>query len=541
MMSSPYTRRELLRLGGQAVLAGALAPHVSFSATGAAAEAFGAIVGETEANQAGEKVLRDGGNAIDAAVTAAFVAGVTSPSKCGVGGYGGHAMLALAGGKKITAIDFDSTAPAAARPDMFKLNEKGQVVGNANVHGWLAAGVPGTLAGLDLILKRYGTRALREVVAPAIARCEAGVEVAPMRRSDNASRNDPRPDSAQTGAPARVRQRNLPLAKLLTTLAEQNSVESFYHGEIAATIAAAFQKNGGLVTRDDLARYRARELTPLRVDWNGATVHSVPLPSTGALVLEALAILQALDWSKLSPAERRHAKLEALRLAWADRADTFGDSDFVDVPVSKFLSRAYAGVQAEKIATALRAQKPVPLNVDPSRAGGTVNISAADRHGNMIAVTLTHGGGYGAQVAVDELGMVLGHGMSRFDPRPGRPNSPGPRKRPLTNMCPAIVTRAGVPVLALGAAGGTRIPNSIYEVLVNYVGLGSSLHTAMMAPRLDTNGTLNVGLEKTHAPEDEAFFKSIGYKTSRVVMAFVSAVEAEPKTGTVRGLATGGA
>jgi gamma-glutamyltranspeptidase/glutathione hydrolase len=180
----------------------------------------------------------------------------------------------------------------------------------------------------------------------------------------------------------------------------------------------------------------------------------------------------------------------------------------------------------------------VPLDVDPSRAGGTTNISAADRHGNLIAITFTHGGSYGARVSVAELGMVLGHGMSRFDPRPGLPNSPGPRKRPINNMCPTIVTRGGVPVLALGAAGGTRIPNSVYEVLVNYVGLGAPMETAMAAPRLDTNGTLKLGLENKHSAEDEAFFKTLGYATSRTASAYVSAATYDPGTATARGMSS---
>jgi gamma-glutamyltranspeptidase/glutathione hydrolase len=159
----------------------------------------------------------------------------------------------------------------------------------------------------------------------------------------------------------------------------------------------------------------------------------------------------------------------------------------------------------------------------------------------MIAITLTHGGSYGARVSVADLGIVLGHGMSRFDPRPGLPNSPGPRKRPIDNMCPSIVTRGGIPVLAVGGAGGTRIPNSIYEVLLNYVGLGAPMEVAMTAPRLDTNGTLRLGLEKKHPAEDEAFFKTLGYTTSRVASAYISAVSVDPKTREVRGRSSGGA
>ncbi len=533
-----FTRREMLDLSGKVLVAAALAPQLGFARDeNPPSDTQGAVVGDPIAAKLGEQVLRDGGNAIDAAITAAFAAGICSPSKCGVGGYGGHAIIGLAGGKKITAIDFNSTAPAAARPDMYPLNDQGLVIGAVNSMGWLAAGVPGTVAGLDLVLRNYGTRSLRDTLAPAIQLCDEGVHVVAAKGIDDASRNDPRPEAAQEAGLPRAKQRNRALAVMLRTLAARNSVESFYRGDIADKIAAAFQKNGGLVTTRDLAAYRAQESAPLTLDWNGATLHTPPLPATGLLMLEAISILKALDWTKLSAPERVHAKLEALRIAWADRLRTFGDPKFVQVPVERFLSAAYAGEMAEKVSAALKSRQPVALDVEPSRAGGTTNISATDRHGNMIAITLTHGGDYGARVAVDELGMVLGHGMSRFDPRPGRPNSPGPGKRPITNMCPTLVTRNGAPVFAAGAAGGTRIPNGIYEVLLNHVGLGTSLETALASPRLDTNGTRNLGLHKNHSVEDEAFFKTMGYTVSRVPAAYVSAVTFDPKTGRSAGKA----
>src|SRR4051812_2393516 len=313
----PYTRRELLELTGKAILAGTIAPHVSLAVTESSSQPSGAIVGDPLAAKIGEKIFRDGGNAIDAAIATAFAAGITSPSKCGIGGYGGHAMIAPAGGKP-TAIDFDSTAPAAARPDMFRLDAQQQVIGNVNTTGWLASGVPGTAAGLELALQRYGTRPLRDVLAPAIQLCEDGVYVAAVKGIDDASHNDPRPEAAQGNSLPPEKRRNLALAKLLRTLAARNSVESFYPGDIAKTIAAAFQKNGGLVTEKDLASFRAREVAPLSIEWNGHTLHTVPLPATGLLLLEAVSILKVLNWPSLSAPERFQAKLEALRLAWAD-------------------------------------------------------------------------------------------------------------------------------------------------------------------------------------------------------------------------------
>jgi gamma-glutamyltranspeptidase/glutathione hydrolase len=529
----------MLNVTGKVMLAGALAGTPGRAADEKSSGPFGSVVGDPVAVKVGQKILKDGGNAIDAAIATAFAVGIVSPSKCGVGGYGGHAMISLAGGKKTIAIDFDSMAPAAARPDLFPLDEKGQVKGNVNIHGWLAAGVPGTVAGLELALTRYGTRPLRDILAPAIQMCEEGVYVVPVKGVDDASRNDPRPDSAQGGPGTAQKKRNQALGRLLKTFAARNSADSFYRGDIAETLASAFQRNGGLVTTADLAAYRAHELAPVSIDWNGASIHTVPLPASGLLMLEAMAILKALQWPKLTERQRLHAKLEALRIAWADRTHTFGDPEFVNVPVEKLISSSYAAEMAEKVSLALRSEKPVPLTVDPSHAGGTTHISAADRHGNLIAITLTHGGGFGARVTVDELGIVLGHGMSRFDPRPGLPNSVGPRKRPLTNMCPSMVTRNGVGILATGAAGGTRIPNSVFEVLLNSVGLGATMEVAMAAPRLDTNGTLEIGLDKRHPAEDDAFFTKLGYTVSRRPSAYVGTVSFDPASGQVQGLSAG--
>jgi gamma-glutamyltranspeptidase/glutathione hydrolase len=532
----PYSRRALLKLGGQAAALGLLAPQ-ALGAAAPAAGRRGSIVGNPVAAQAGEKAFQEGGNAIDAAITAAFAATVGSQVNCGLGGYGGHAVIALAGGKGVTAVDFNSTAPAAAHPAMFPLDEKGAVRGGINTRGWLAAGVPGTLAGLELILTRFGTRSLRQCLQPAIALAEGGTHAGPVRAIDDPARSD-RPGETLAD---RAKRRNQDLIGLLRRLATDNSTESFYHGDIAAHLAAAFQRHGGLVTRADLAAFRAREVPPLTLEWNGHVLHTAPLTATGALLLQASAALQALGWSRLSPGERLHAKLEALRMAWADRLRYWGDPEHVKVPLDRLLSAAQAERNAALIRTALDRRQPVPLDVDPSRAGGTVNLSAADREGNLIAITLTHGGGYGAQVVVDGLGLILGHGMSRFDPRPGLPNSPGPGKRPINNMCPTIVTKGGVPVLAAGGAGGTRIPNSLYEVLLSRVGLGASLDDALASPRLDTNGTLQLTLEKKHPSSDEAFFRERGYATRRGPSANISLAAFDPATGLTRGLSNGAA
>jgi gamma-glutamyltranspeptidase / glutathione hydrolase len=229
-MKSNLTRRQMMAITSKAVLAGSLFPTISPARDGVFSNQIGAVVGEPVAAKVGEQFLADGANAIDAAVATALAATITSPGKCGVGGYGGHAIIGLANGK-VTAIDFNSTAPAAAHEDMFPLDANGNVKGKINVFGWLAAAVPGTLAGLELALNRYGTRSFREVVGPAIQLCEEGVHIrkeSVQQAALDASKNNAAPKSPQTTTDPK--QQNLPLAKLLRTLAERNSTDSFYRG-----------------------------------------------------------------------------------------------------------------------------------------------------------------------------------------------------------------------------------------------------------------------------------------------------------------------
>jgi gamma-glutamyltranspeptidase / glutathione hydrolase len=539
-MSKQISRREMLRLTGSAAALASLGGSGCIAATKRIPREnpHGVIVGEPTGATAGMKVLADGGNAIDAVVTAALVSAIATPARCGLGGYGGHATLALADGKKVVSIDFNTTAPAAARGDMYPLDEKGEVKGRVNYTGWLAAGVPGTLAGLELVLKRYGTRSFREVTQPAIAFARDGVkmfnQMATTLRNPNAAwRRDP--VMAKLYAPggeslkAGELFKNPDLAAMLTTLAERNSADSFYRGDIAQRIADAFKKNNGLVTAADLGAYHARECEPESLLWNDFAIHTVPLTAGGLTIIEALTILRALKWDKMpATGGRVHARLEALRVAWRDRLESFGDPESVNVPVTRLLSEEYAQECADRILATVKAKKPLPLQIQFPVQGGTVNYSCVDRQGNLIALTLTHGSTFGAQVAVEGLGLCLGHGMSRFNPHPGHPNSPGPGKHPLTNMCPSVVLRDGKPVLAIGGAGGVRIPNSIFDVLTNYVVLGASLEKSVHAPRLHCPGALDVDVTKDWPSRDAGYLRDVGFKVKNGITAVVSAAEFNP-------------
>lgn len=549
-MSKSYTRRQMLRLSGQAALLAGLVPRLCRGEKPSATAAGLVIVSDTTAAQVGNKVLADGGNAIDAAAAAALTACVVAPQSCGPGGYGGHATIGLARQKKIISIDFNTAAPAAARPDMFPRDSSGRVIGDINDTGWLACGVPGVLAGIQLALERYGTRPLRELLAPAITLAREGFPVSRIMATAlkaSAAKLKTFPASAkillkpdgQLYTEGEL-YRNPDLAALLETLAQRNSVDSFYRGDIARRVAEAFQKNGGLVTAQDLADYAAREVTPLELEWNSLAIHTAPLTAGGLTVIEALNFLKAMGWGreKATPA-RTHGKLEALRLAWHDRFALLGDPAKVDVPVQRLLSWDYALESAKAIEKAVLQQQPLLLQSGRDTDNGTMNISAVDGHGDMIAITVTHGNAFGSKVTVEGLGLTLGHGMSRFTPAPGKPNSVGPGKRPLNNMCPTVVTHRGAPVFAVGGAGGRNIPNCIYDVLWSYAGLRESLETAITRPRLSTTGGMTATVETTWPEDDLHYLTSLGYQLKKAAqgasLARVGTVSFDPASGKCEG------
>jgi gamma-glutamyltranspeptidase/glutathione hydrolase len=450
-------------------------------------------------------------------------------------------VIAPAAGKVI-AIDFNSAAPAAARPDMFPLDNNGKVKGLANTFGWLAASVPGTLAGLQLALDRHGTRRFAEVVRPAIRFAREGFPVPRgLARTLNAGRDRLSRDPGSRKLffhkdrplPEGARFRNPDLADLLEKLAARGSVEAFYRGDVAKKIAAAFARNKGLVTVKDLAAYRAVEVAPLTLEWNGWTIHTAPLTAGGLTTLQTIRTLEALGWRTLDRKEFRvtHVWLEALRLAWHDRLRLLGDPEKVRVPVSRLLSASHARHSAARVLRAVKQNKPLPAESDGHSAGGTIHLSAVDAAGTMVALTLTHGGGLGAQVTVEGLGLVLGHGMSRFDPHPDHPNAPGPGKRPLHNMCPTVAVRDGKPALVLGGWGGRRIPNSVLGVLLARIGEGRSLAQAVKAARLHTEGGLEVTLEKAWPAPEVKRLKEIGFVIKTGPGAVVHAIEREPRSG----------
>lgn len=527
-------RRFITRSGG--FVAAALTPGWVRADLRPASE-IGYVVGEPVVEGIGAKILADGGNAVDALIATALAGAITQPHQTGIGGYGASGIFAMDSGKRIEAIDANSAAPEAFTKDIFKPDARGRVPGGRNDHGWLAAGVPGVIAGLKLALDQFGTMSFADVLAPSIQLTREGFKLnaalaATIARSAASFAKDAGTARLYLpgGAPpaAGTMMKNPELAEVLTTLAKTNSIEPFYRGDIAQRIAEGFAKNGGFVTAKDLAAYRARVVQPLRLAWGEHTIYTPPLTSGGLSVLQMLAILKAMKWDRIADGRQRIVlRVEAMRLAWRDRLTLLGDPEFGDVPQQKLLSEDYAAECAEKIVATVMAGQILEPDFKTTTQGGTLNFSACDRHGNIAALTLSHGQGFGAHVTVDGLGLTLGHGMSRFDLRPEHPNAPGPCKRPLHNMVPVLITNGMQPVVAIGGRGGRRIPNAMLEFLTQHIVRRRPFSEALASPRLHTEGSTLVEHQPAWPQASINALKSAGYIVKEGGSATLSGVALE--------------
>ncbi len=530
--SKPTTRRRFLF----STSAAALLPRFGVRADMRPAGQMGYVVGEPAVEDIGARILAQGGNAVDALVATALAGAVTQPHQTGIGGYGAHGVFAMDGGKRIAAIDANSTAPAAFTADIFKPDANGKAPGGKNDQGWLAAGVPGVIAGLKLALDEFGTMPFSEVLQPAIKLTRDGVPVtkalAGILARTAAFKHDP--GSAKLylpgGTPPKAGElwKNPELAEVLATLANANSIEPFYRGDIAQQITEGFAKNGGLVTAQDMATYRARVVEPLTFEWDAHTIHTAPLTCGGFTVLQILAILKAMKWDEMPVGiPHIHARIEAMRLAWRDRLTLLGDPEFASVPQTKLLSADYAAECADKILAEVKAGRILDHGLETKAQGGTLNFSACDKHGNIAALTLTHGNSFGAQVTVEGLGLTLGHGMSRFDPRPDHPNSPGPGKRPLHNMVPVVITQNGKTLCAIGGRGGRKIPNAMLEFMTHFVVRKRTFAASLAAPRFHTEGAKVIEHQKHWPKETTDALSKLGYTMKEGGSATLSGVAFE--------------
>ncbi|MDR7419963.1 MAG: gamma-glutamyltransferase, partial [Armatimonadota bacterium] len=413
------------------------------------------------ASQAGLRMLEAGGNAMDAAVAAAFTLGVVTPSSTGIAGYGGSLIAYLADAGDLVVIDFTSRAPQAARPDMFRVEEdaSGRVVvsGQANVFGALAVDVPGIVAGLVTAHERFGALPLRDVLRPAIEAAHKGfpldawtVEKLHETLVPNAERF---PDTLRLfsvdGHPPRAGD-TLAVPELAATLEAiaDGGAEVFYRGPIGRAIVAAVRRAGGILTGDDLATYAPVICRPLCARYRDLDICTPPLPSGGLTLLQMLRVLEGLDLvGDGADHWLAHVLVEVAKVCWRERLTLYGDPDSVRVESEHELAETRVAALRRRAEDGLRSPQPGEV-IASDPIIGTVHLCAADVAGNVVSLTETHGGNFGSLFLVPGTGLVLGHGMGRFDPRPGRPNSIAPRKRPLHNMSPLLVLHGGQPILA---------------------------------------------------------------------------------------------
>jgi gamma-glutamyltranspeptidase/glutathione hydrolase len=462
------------------------------------------------ASDVGASILRKGGNAVDAAVATAFALAVTYPGAGNIGG-GGFMVIRLKNGTA-TTIDYRERAPLASTRTMY-LDSTGHINRNLTATGYLAPGVPGTVRGLALAHRRFGKLPWRDVVLPAAQLASRGFaldsglarslarEVAQAMKSYPASvaAYGKRDGSAWQPGDTLVL---ADLGRTLNAIATRGA-DVFYTGWIADSIASDMQRNGGLITKKDLAAYRARERTPIRGRYNGYDIVTMPPPSSGGVAMvEMLNILSHFDLVKQgrwSP-ETLHLIIEAMRRAYVDRARYLGDPDFVKMPLTRLTSPSYAATLASQIdrthaTSSLELGKDIvtPSSV-ATESDETTQFSIVDKDGNAVSNTFTLEGGYGSHVVVRGAGFLLNNEMGDFNKKPGETNVQGdigtpanliePGKRMLSSMTPTIVARNGRLFMVTGSPGGRTIINTVMEVVLNATGFGMNAREAVDAPRL---------------------------------------------------------
>ncbi len=486
------------------------------------------------ASEAGLEILQAGGNAVDAAVAVGYAEAVVNPC-CGNIGGGGFITLRLADGRD-RFLNFRETAPAAATPAMF-LDAAGAVIPGESVFGYKAAGVPGTVLGLDTALRRYGTLPRAQVMAPAIRLARDGFV---LNRGDTdildagASRfaGDPalariflRPNGSTLQPGDTLVQPDL--ARTLQRIADEGT-DAFYRGDIPARVEAASHAGGGLLTAADFAGYTVTDTEPLRCSYRGYAILSSPPPSSGGATLcETLQILAGYDMAALGyhSAAAVHAIVEALRQAYLDRNTYLGDPAFVSNPLGRLLSADYAAavraaIPAGHAGSSREARPGLPSDEKPE----TTHYSVMDEAGNAASVTYTINGLFGAYVAAPGTGFLLNDEMDDFTAKPGVPNMFGlvqgaanaiaPGKRPLSSMAPTIVMHDGQPLLVLGSPGGSRIITTVLQTILNVIDYGMQPQAAVDAPRIHHQWLPDEIATEPFAlsADTQALLQAMGYK-----------------------------
>lgn len=511
-----------------------------------------AMVGAQEpiATDVGVQVLREGGNAVDAAIAVGFALAVTHPYAGNLGG-GGFMLIRFADGRS-TFVDFRERAPQKASRNMY-LDASGKPT-RESLEGWKSAGVPGTVRGFELVHRKYGSRKWADLIKPAAALAAQGFEVSySLAESLKGARN-----LSQNPESKRIFQKNAAyweagetlvqpdLARTLTRIA-QNGVKEFYEGETAQKLGDAMTRNGGLITLADLKNYAAVERAPLTGSYRGYGIIAAPPPSSGGIgLLQMLGMLEGSGYQKSgqgSAAELQYLA-EVMRRYYADRSQYLGDPDFAKLPLTSLLDPAYIKRRRESIHPnrATPSAQILPGLAAGRERGETTHYNVVDAQGNAVAVTYTLNEGYGNGITVPGLGFLLNDEMDDFAAKPGSPNAFGliqgevnaiqPGKRPLSSMTPTILTRDGKFFMAVGAPGGSRIISAVLQTIVNVVDFGMNAQDAVDTPRIHHQWQPDkLFLEPGISPDTTDLLRSRGYDVDHSPGLVLARVEAIVNSG----------
>ena len=477
---------------------------------------------QKEASEVGLQVLKDGGNAIDAAVAVGYALAVTDPC-CGNLGGGGFMTIRLADGKE-TFINFRETAPLKASSEMY-LDEKGELIEDLSTNGYLAVGVPGTVMGLNYALNKYGTKSRSQVIKPAIKLAEAGFVLQPgdIKIFEAGKQKLLEPNVAEIFLqPGNKTYRSgdtlvqKDLANSLKEIAKTGS-KAFYQGDIAQKIVSASQKHQGILSLKDFANYQVSEYEPVSCDYRGYKVTSSPPPGGGTTVCQMLNILSSYDLQELGyrTPQSLHPIFASMLLAFSDRNNYLGDPDFVANPIERLLSQEYAADLRNKIAfEAIDPESVYNHEIQPEGTN-TTHYSVVDKAGNAVAVTYTINSYFGAGVVAPGTGFLLNNEMddfttklgaaNQFGLRQGEANKIEPGKRPLSSMSPTIVTKDGQLFIVTGSPGGSTIPTTVLQVITNAIDYGMNLSAAVNSPRLHYQGFPDRVISEPEALTPETF------------------------------------
>lgn len=551
-------------LGVGSVFAASYPPTRDTTGTGLA------MTSNAYATAIGKSVLDKGGNAIDAAVAVGYALAVVHPSAGNIGG-GGFAVIHLASGKDVV-LDFREKAPIKATRDMY-LDKKGNVIANASTLGYLAAGVPGTVKGMSAMLDKYGTKSLSELMQPAINLAENGFVLTDRQGETMAAvKNDfakfassrkyflKKDGTSYKGGDVFVQK---DLAKTLR-LIQKEGESAFYKGKIADLIAADMSKNGGIISKDDLAQYNVVWRKPVSGTYRGYKIISMSPPSSGGThIIQILNTMENADIAKLGFGSSKTIALmvEAMRQAYADRSVFMADPDFFSVPTDKLLSKEYAKkiyaniLKANEQAISSKSIQPgmgmieagSPKNLKEGH--NTTHYSIADKWGNAVSITYTINAGYGSSAAVEGAGFLLNNEMDDFSIKPGVANLYGlvggdanaivPGKRPLSSMSPTIILKDGKLFMVVGSPGGARIITTVLQVISNVIDHKMDIGKAVESPRFHMQWEPDeIRIEPYGMTKDvQENLKKMGYKITELPdMGDVSAIVRDLKTGVMYGV-----